>query len=59
MTLLMRRRFLGMLMVKKTMFLMMLMVEDDHVDDFDAVSNEEDRSLLFFLKWDNTPLPNR
>jgi hypothetical protein len=41
------------------MFLMMLMVENDHVDDFDAVSNEEDGSLLFFLQWDNTPLPNR
>ena len=38
---------------------MMLMVENDHVDDFDAVSNEEDESLLFFFPWDNTPLPNR
>ena len=34
---------------------MMLMVENDHVDDFDAVSNEEDESLLFFFTMGQHP----
>ena len=34
---------------------MMLMVENDHVDDFDAVSNEEDESLLFFFHGTTPP----
>ena len=62
-----------MMLLMKTVMLMMisynldgeedvderLLADDETGDVADDVGNEEDRSLLFFLQWDNTPLPNR
>ena len=62
-----------MMLLMKTVMLMMisynldgeedvderLLADDETGDVADDVGNEEDRSQLFFLQWDNTPLPNR